>query len=377
MIDAPRVEAYDAIALCHQAGIKTIMITGDHKNTAVAIAKELNLLSADELAITGKELDSMSESEYLSKINKIKVYARVSPENKVRIVTSWQSLGEVVAMTGDGVNDAPAIKKADIGISMGLTGTEVAKGSADMILTDDNFATIVTAVSEGRTIFANIKKAIFYLLSCNVAEILSVFLGQVILTFLITDFVGLFTATQLLWVNLVTDSLMAIALGLELKEKDIMNKPPRDTSKTIFAGGFGKRIIEYGIILGLVTFGSYLTGYYLALSMGHTNPLEEGATMAFMVLAISQLFHAFNCRSENQSIFKLKINKWLIFAFITCLLLQLITVLPGINQVFGVTSIADIMWWEWFIIFGFCLTLIIVIEIQKLIKNFISKRKTS
>ena len=219
MIDPERPEVKDAISICNKAGIKTIMITGDHKNTAMAIAKNLDILTGDAIAITGKELDQLSDSEFASKLSSIRVYARVSPENKVRIVKAWRDTGLVVAMTGDGVNDAPSIKQADIGIAMGITGTEVAKGAADMILTDDNFATIVNAVGGGRTIFANIKKAIHFLLSCNIGEIVAMTLGVLLGAWLFgtSESSHLLSAAQILWVNLVTDSLLAIGIGLEKK----------------------------------------------------------------------------------------------------------------------------------------------------------------
>lgn len=231
MIDPPRLEVKDAVQTCYKAGIETIMITGDHKNTAIAIAKEIKILKENELAITGKELDAMSDEEFAEKLPKIKVYARVSPENKVRIVRAWRDTGKIVAMTGDGVNDAPSIKQADIGIAMGITGTEVAKGAADMVLTDDNFATIVEAVSFGRTIFANIKKAIHFLLSCNIGEILSMFLGVTlgILIFSEATSAHILSPAQILWVNLVTDSFLGIALGMDPREKDVMSYPPRDS----------------------------------------------------------------------------------------------------------------------------------------------------
>jgi len=374
MMDPARPEVKDAIVLCKQAGISTIMITGDHKNTAMAIAKELNILEKGQLAISGAELDKLSDEEFKEKLRDIRVYARVSPENKVRIVSAWKETGLVVAMTGDGVNDAPSIKKADIGIAMGITGTEVAKGAADMILTDDNFTTIVNAVGEGRTIFANIKKAIHYLLSCNVGEILTVLLGTTLAIWVLGTTVTTLTAAQLLWVNIVTDSLMAISLGLELKERNVMSKKPRDTKKSIFAGGLGVNIFIQGIILGVCCFAAYVIGY----KMGEARTSDagiaesEGETLCFMVLAISQLFHAFNCRSEEESIFRLKPNWWLIGSFVICLGLQFLTVLPGIRDVFNVTMPS---WDEWLIILGFCLVLVCLIEIQKLIRRIINRKK--
>jgi Ca2+-transporting ATPase len=366
MIDPARPEVKDAIELTKKAGITTIMITGDHKNTAVAIASELGILEKGHLAITGKELDQMTDEEFDAKLANIRVYARVSPENKVRIVTAWKKTGLIVAMTGDGVNDAPSIKRADIGISMGITGTEVAKGAADMILTDDNFATIVGAVSEGRAIFANIKKAIHFLLSCNIGEIITILLGVTVGRILFPDDTNLqiLTAAQLLWVNLVTDSFMAIGLGLEPKEPDIMNYPPRDNSKSIFSGGFGMKIAWQGIMIGALTFLAFFIGHRM-------EDLRHAQTLTFMVLSISQLFHAFNVRSEHFSTFKLQPNRFLIIAFFGCLLLQLSTVVfPVIaNNVFGIDSVLDWNLDDWLIVIGLSLTPLIVVELVKLFSN--------
>ncbi|MDR2867787.1 MAG: cation-translocating P-type ATPase [Acholeplasmatales bacterium] len=367
MMDPARPEAKEAIKVCRKAGITTIMITGDHKNTAIAIARELKILSKGNLAITGAELDLMEDAEFREKLPNIRVYARVSPENKVRIVTAWKETGLIVAMTGDGVNDAPSIKKADIGIAMGITGTEVAKGAADMILTDDNFATIVNAVGEGRTIFANIKKAIHYLLSCNIGEILVVLLGSTIAFILLKETVVTLTAIQLLWVNIVTDSLMAIALGLEKKEKNVMDSAPRDVKKNLFSGSYAINIIVQGVILGIICFAAYMLGYYLGKkhNLGDTILAQrEGQTLCFMVLAISQLFHAWNARSSEESIFKLKMNWWLFGAFFICLALQMMTLLPGISNVFDLTT--SLEWYEPVIIVGLCLVLVFVVEIQKI-----------
>lgn len=335
MIDPPRPEAKPAIELCVKAGIKTIMITGDHKNTAVAIATDLGILGADDLAITGKELDALLDEEFSEKLSSIRVYARVSPENKVRIVKAWRSTGRVVAMTGDGVNDAPSIKQADIGIAMGISGTEVAKGAADMVLTDDNFATIVDAVGEGRAIFANIKKAIHFLLSCNIGEIITIFLGTTIGFLLFGARVTTLTAVQILWVNLVTDSLMAIGLGLEPKEDNIMDEPPRDSRKSIFSDGMGVRIIWQGLMLGLLSFSAYYIGWHYAPD--GVDQMISAQTLTFMVLAISQLVHAFNVRSNLSSTFKLKKNKFLLYALAISLGLQLIVVItPFGRNIFGI-----------------------------------------
>jgi Ca2+-transporting ATPase len=343
------------------------MITGDHINTAVAIATDLNILSKDELAITGKELDQMNDDEFLEKLEHIRVYARVSPENKVRIVDAWKKANKVVAMTGDGVNDAPSIKKADIGISMGITGTEVAKGAADMVLTDDNFATIVNAVSEGRTIFANIKKAIHFLLSCNIGEIVTIFLGTTIGILIFSGRVTTLTAVQILWVNLVTDSLMAIALGLEPKEENIMDQQPRDTQKSIFADGLGMRIGLQGLMLGLISFAAYIIGWFLEPSAMREIKMITAQTMTFIVLALSQLAHAFNVRSELYSVFKLKRNKFIFYALGASVTLQLLVVfIPFTRDIFGITSLP---YQYWFIILGLVLLPVLIMESIKFIKN--------
>ena len=375
MIDPARPEVKDAIIETKKAGITTIMITGDHKNTAVAIASELGILEAGHLAITGKELDQMSDEEFNDKLPLIRVYARVSPENKVRIVVAWKATGKIVAMTGDGVNDAPSIKRADIGIAMGITGTEVAKGAADMILTDDNFATIVSAVSEGRTILSNIKKAIHFLLSCNIGEIITIFLGVTlgILLFPNEPQLQILTAAQILWVNLVTDSFMAIALGLEPKEPDVMNHPPRDNSKGIFAGGLGKKVAWQGIMIGVITFLAFYIGYLIGDA---GNKMKHAQTIGFMVLALSQLFHAFNVRSETHSTFSLKPNKYLIYAFFGCLVLQLVTVfVPFIaNNIFGVDDVLHWQILDWLVVVGLSVLPLVIVELVKFTQNSLIKK---
>lgn len=287
MIDPPRPEAKDAVAVCRRAGIKPVMITGDHVVTASAIAKELGILEEGDRAITGAELDEMSDTQLKDSIRGISVYARVSPENKIRIVKAWQSLGEVVSMTGDGVNDAPALKAADIGCAMGITGTDVAKGAADMTLTDDNFATIVDAVKEGRGIYANIKKVVNFLLGTNIGEIFTVFFAMLLWR------QSPLVSMQLLWINLVTDSLPAIALGMEAVEKDVMDQKPKSKNEGIFAGGMGIRVVWQGAMFALLT----LIGYYIGWQTTGTS--SGGQTMAFMVLALSQIVQAFNMRSEH------------------------------------------------------------------------------
>lgn len=291
MIDPPRPEARDAVAVCRQAGIKPVMITGDHVVTASAIAKDLGILEEGDKAITGAQLDAMTDAELDDQIENISVYARVSPENKIRIVKAWQRKDQVVSMTGDGVNDAPALKAADIGCAMGITGTDVAKGAADMTLTDDNFATIVDAVREGRGIYANIKKVVGFLLGTNIGEVVLVFTAM--LLWHKTPLLSM----QLLWINLVTDSLPAIALGMEAVEADIMNQKPKSKKEGLFAHGFGLRIILQGIMFGVLALIAFRIGE------NATGELAGGQTLAFMVLATSQVIQAFNMRSEH-SLFK-------------------------------------------------------------------------
>jgi len=292
MIDPPRPEAKDAVAICRKAGIKPVMITGDHVVTASAIAKELGILQPGDKAITGAELDAMNDRELDAQVENISVYARVSPENKIRIVKAWQRKGQVVSMTGDGVNDAPALKAADIGCAMGITGTDVAKGAADMTLTDDNFATIVDAVREGRGIYANIKKVVGFLLGTNIGEVVTVFVAMLLWH------KSPLLSMQLLWINLVTDSLPAIALGMEAVEPDIMDRKPKPKNEGLFAHGFGTRIVLQGLMFGTLS----LIAYWLGES---TTGLETGGqTLAFMVLALSQVVQAYNMRSEH-SLFKI------------------------------------------------------------------------
>lgn len=292
MIDPPRPEAKQAVAVCRKAGIKPVMITGDHVITASAIAKELGILREGDEAITGVELDAMTDSEFDKRVRNISVYARVSPENKIRIVRAWQRQGEVVSMTGDGVNDAPALKAADIGCAMGITGTDVAKGAADMTLTDDNFATIVDAVREGRGIYSNIKKVVGFLLGTNIGEILTVFVAMML--WRETPLLSM----QLLWINLVTDSLPAISLGMEDVESDVMEQKPKPRSEGIFAHGYGIRIILQGCMIAVITIAGFIYGRNIVGS------LEAGQTMAFFVLSLSQVVQSFNMRSEH-SLFKI------------------------------------------------------------------------
>lgn len=351
MIDPPRMEVKDAVLQCRQAGIKPIMITGDHVLTAKAIAKELGILTDREEAITGDTLSKMSNEELAQNINRYSVFARVSPEHKVRIVKAFQSRGEVVAMTGDGVNDAPALKAADIGCAMGIAGTDVAKNAADMILTDDNFATIVSAVKEGRGIYDNVKKAVHFLLSSNIGEILTIFVA------ILFGWPTPLVAVQLLWVNLVTDSLPAISLGVEPTAKDIMKKKPVPPSKGMFADGLAAKIVAEGIMIGSLALLAFVTGI-------RESNLITGRTMAFAVLSLSQLFHAFNMRSEySLSEIGLFTNKKLIYSFFICAFLQISVIsFAPLAKVFQVIPLTPRQW-------AFTLFLafvpIIAVELQK------------
>lgn len=349
MIDPPREEVKDSVKICKMAGIKPVMITGDHKITAMAIAKELGILNEGDIAVTGRELEAMTDDELYKKVKDVSVYARVSPEHKMRIVKAWQRNNAVVAMTGDGVNDAPALKQADIGAAMGITGTDVAKDSADMILTDDNFATIVAAIEEGRTIYENIKKSIHYLLSCNIGEIL---------VLLIATLAGMpmpLKPIHILWVNLVTDSLPALALGVEPADKDIMTKKPRPKNENIFADGLMFRIPIEGIMIGLVSFIAFLFGL--------RENLTNARTMAFAVLTFSQLSQAMNVRS-NKSIFKVGLlkNKYMVLALAVSIFLQLVVILTPLNAIFDIKNINI---YDWDIIVLLSLSPIIIMEIVK------------
>ncbi len=351
MIDPPREGVKEAVATCKKAGIKTVMITGDHIITAKAIAKDLGILRGSDLAITGEELDKIPQAVLQRNIMNYSVFARVTPEHKVRIVKAYQSTGAVVAMTGDGVNDAPALKNADIGIAMGKNGTDVAKNAADMVLTDDNFVTIVEAVKQGRNIFDNIKKAVHFLIATNIGEIVTIFLG------LILGLKSPLLAIQLLWINLVTDSLPAIALGLEKPEADIMDKKPRDSRKGIFADGLWQRIITEGTMLGILTLVAFSVGNYLY-------DIEVGRTMAFVSLGLLELVHSFNIKSE-ESIFKVGLfeNKYLLGAFILGALLQIVVVvIPSVAEVFKLVPLTQV---QWMYTFGISILPLIIMEIQK------------
>ncbi len=353
MIDPPRPEAKVAVETCRKAGIKPVMITGDHVVTASAIARELGILLEGDMAITGAQLDAMSDEELDNQVESISVYARVSPENKIRIVKAWQKKGQVVSMTGDGVNDAPALKAADIGCAMGITGTDVAKGAADMTLTDDNFATIVEAVREGRGIYANIKKVVGFLLGTNIGEVVAVFVAMLIWG------VSPLLSMQLLWINLVTDSLPAIALGMEPVEADVMDRKPKPKDEGIFANGLGIRIVLQGLMFGVLT----LVAYWLGSKW--TGTTEGGQTMAFMTLSLSQVLQSFNMRSDH-SLFKIGFlsNKNLNWAVLASLALVLLVLFTPLNIAF---SLIILPWELYLIALGLILIPTIVMELSKAI----------
>ena len=355
MIDPPREGVKEAVETCKRAGIKTVMITGDHIATAKAIAKELGILRINDMAITGNELDKIAENELEKNIMKYSVFARVSPEHKVRIVKAFRKTGAVVAMTGDGVNDAPALKNADIGIAMGLNGTDVAKNAADMVLADDNFVTIVEAVKQGRNIFENIKKAIHFLIATNVGEIVTIFLG------LIMGLKSPLLAIQLLWINLVTDSLPAIALGLEPPDSEIMNKKPRNSRKSLFADGLWYKIFIEGTMLGLLTLFSFSIGIKLY-------NLEVARTMAFVSLGLLELVHSFNIKSDK-SIFEVGIfeNKYLIGAFFIGIIMQIVVVIiPECAEIFKLVPLSQT---QWTYTLGISVIPLIIIQTLKKIKE--------
>ena len=336
MIDPERPEVAPAIAEAKEAGIRPVMITGDHIDTAVAIAKNLGICKDASEAITGAQLDKISDEDFKDAVTQYSVYARVQPEHKARIVDAWKGRDKIVAMTGDGVNDAPSIKRADIGVGMGITGTDVTKNVADMVLADDNFATIINAVEEGRRIYDNIRKVIQFLLSANIAEVLSVFVATLV------GFT-IFQPVQLLWINLITDCFPALALGMEEAEGDIMKRKPRKASDGVFAGGMGVDILFQGVVITILVLASFFVGVYL--DMGYINIAdmiagtadEEGVTMAFITLSMVEIFHCFNMRSRRQSLFSMKKqNKWLWGAAILALILTVIVVeVPFLAEMFG------------------------------------------
>ncbi|MBE6564849.1 MAG: calcium-translocating P-type ATPase, PMCA-type [Ruminococcaceae bacterium] len=373
MIDPVRPEVKDAISECNSAGIRAIMITGDHRDTAVAIAKQLGIIEDGSQAITGAELDEISDETFESAVEKYSVYARVQPEHKTRIVNAWRKKGMVTAMTGDGVNDAPSIKNADIGVGMGITGTDVTKNVADMILADDNFATIVSAVGEGRRIYDNIRKAIQFLLASNLSEVLAIFFAT-LMGFTI------FQPVQLLWINLITDCFPALALGMEKTEADAMKRKPRDSKEGIFAGGLGVAVFYQGFIVTLITLVSYFIGRYYLADLHHAEAIAAGTysaemlgtSMAFLTLSMCEIFHAFNMRSLRGSLFTLKTqNLWLWGAGILSLLLTSAVVeIDFLCNAFGLAHL-DLMEYGIAIVLGLCI--IPIVEIGKAIQRAVTK----
>lgn len=359
--DPPRPEAAKAVSVCKAAGIRPVMITGDHAGTALSVAQRTGIADKHSKVMTGDMLDKISDASLAEHIGEYSVFARVTPAHKVKIVKAFQKNGEVTAMTGDGVNDAPALSKADIGCSMGKSGTDVAKSASDMILTDDNFATIVSAVREGRNIFANIRKAVLFLLSSNIGEILTVFAG------LMFGWAAPLTAAQLLWVNLVTDSLPAIALGLDPPAPDIMSRPPRDPKKSLFADGLWLSVIMEGLLIGALALLAFSTGTNVFGS------LKCGRTMAFAVLSLSELVHAFNMRSEQSSVkaglFK---NRYLVGAFLLGLVFEItVIMLPPAARIFDAVPLTSL---QWLIVAGLSIMPLFIVEIQKRFTAFLSKK---
>lgn len=361
MIDPVRPEVVDAIKECRAAGIRPIMITGDHRDTAVAIAMQLGIITDPSQAITGSQLDDIDDKTFEKSIETFSVYARVQPEHKVRIVNAWKSKGMITAMTGDGVNDAPSIKSADIGVGMGITGTDVTKNVADMVLADDNFATIVSAVEEGRRIYDNIRKAIQFLLASNLSEVLSVFTAT-ILGFTILK------PVHLLWINLITDCFPALALGMEKEESGLMERSPRDAKDGIFAGGLGTDVAYQGILVTLVTLAAYFIGHFMEAGVWQITNSSDGMTMAFLTMSMAEIFHSFNMRSQRGSIFKIKHhNFYLIGAMVMSLLLTTAVIyVPALEVAFG---FADISLAEYAVALGLAVSVIPIVEIVKAIQR--------
>ncbi len=362
MIDPIRPEVKDAITQCTSAGIRPIMITGDHKDTATAIARELGILKPGQMAITGAELDAIPDDVFAHDVRRYSVYARVQPENKVRIVKAWQDLGMVTAMTGDGVNDAPSIKTADIGVGMGITGTDVTKSVADMILTDDNFATIVSAVGEGRRIYDNIRKAIQFLLSANLAEVLAVF-SATLMGF------SILKPVHILWINLITDTLPAIALGMEDAERDVMQRPPRNRKESIFANGLGFDIAFQGLIIAALTVFSFFVGHRMESGAWAIAESPAGMTMAFLTLSMVEIFHSFNMRSRISSLFSIrKQNKWLWGTLIFSLLITAAVIfVPFLNSAF---SFQPISLAEYLVSIALAISVIPIVEVEKAVRRW-------
>lgn len=379
MIDPPRLEVKDSIALCKKSGIKTIMITGDHKNTAFAIAKELGIADDPSQAIFGAELDKLTEDELNSRIENLRVFARVSPEHKVKIVKAFKAKGNIVSMTGDGVNDAPSLKAADIGVAMGITGTDVAKGASDMILTDDNFKTIVSAIEEGRNIYNNIKKSIVFLLSCNTGEIIALFFA------ILFGWAAPLKPIHILWVNLVTDTLPALSLGVDPGDPNIMEEKPRNPKHSLFTGGAGVSLILNGILIGILTLAAFIIGARVYSDTTALFPLfpenlsdeaiTHAQTMAFVVLSVSQLVHSLNMRHPRKSIFQVGwfTNKYLVLSVIFGIFLQEIVItVPLLRDVF---KVFDLNAGDWLLVALLSIVPLIVNEIVKVFLRMMNSDK--
>ncbi len=366
MIDPVRPEVTEAVAKCVKAGIRPVMITGDHKDTAVAIAKTLGIITDASEAVTGAEIDKYSDEEFYELVTKFSVYARVQPEHKTRIVNAWRKRGMVTAMTGDGVNDAPSIKSADIGVGMGITGTDVTKGVADMILTDDNFATIVSAVAEGRRIYDNITKCIQFLLSSNLSEVISVF------TATLCGFTIL-RAPHLLFINLVTDSVPALALGTEKAEPDIMERTPRKSNEGIFAGGMGFNIAYQGIMISIITLAAYFIGHFMESGRWEIAQSPDGMTMAFLAMSMAEIFHSYNLRSHG-SIFKLKTHNMILWGsmVVSLILTSCLIFIPALSDLFGFSHISLK---EYGVALGLAISTIPIVEFIKLLTRAFGKNK--
>lgn len=369
MIDPIRPEVKDAIAECREAGIRPIMITGDHRDTAVAIARQLGILEEGQLAITGAQLNEIDDETLEKTIGSYSVYARVQPEHKVRIVDAWRKNGKITAMTGDGVNDAPSIKKADIGVGMGITGTDVTKNVADMVLADDNFATIVSAVEEGRRIYDNIRKSIQFLLSSNLSEVLAIF---------VTSLLGftILKPVHLLWINLITDCFPALALGMEKGEQNLMKRKPRDAKEGIFAGGLGANVVYQGALVAFLTIAAYFIGHYMESGVWEIANSADGMTMAFLTMSMAEIFHSFNLRSQRESIFSIRgQNKFLWGAMALSLVLTTAVIyLPGLSAAFEFSHISLA---EYGAALGLAFLVIPVVEIVKLIQRRIKPADTA
>lgn len=369
MIDPVRPEVKAAIAECRTSGIRPIMITGDHKDTAVAIAMELGIIEDASQAITGAQLDEISDEDFQEKVTQYSVYARVQPEHKVRIVNAWRARGMITAMTGDGVNDAPSIKSADIGVGMGITGTDVTKNVADMVLADDNFATIVSAVEEGRRIYDNIRKAIQFLLASNLSEVLSIFFAN-LMGFTILN------PVHLLWINLVTDSFPALALSMEKGEKDIMNRPPRSSSEGIFAGGVGGDVAYQGVLVTILTIAAYFIGHFIESGRWEITESPDGMTMAFLTMAMCEIFHSLNMRSQKGSIFRMgkgNHNKFLVLStLVSFVTTTAVIYVPFLREAFRFEFI-DLK--EYLIAMALAVSIIPLVEIVKFFERMAMRRK--